>query len=216
MGITEYLNDLDGLLVECEGLHGHICPGQLLGVRMATLGCKLVGINDPRGADRKNLIVWIEIDRCVADAVGAVTGVRLGKRSLKFFDYGKVAATFLNVSERLSVRIVARDESRSLADVRYPDIVSKKERQMLTYREASAEELFKVERVRINLDELDMPGKPRKRISCEICHEGVNDGREILDALNRRVCHACAFGAYYQKLDDASDNISEREAIETL
>lgn len=198
MADASYLSDMDGLLAECDALHGHICPGQLLGVRMATLGCKLVGINDPRGADRKNLIVWIEIDRCVADAVGAVTGVRLGKRSLKYFDYGKVAATFLNISEKVSVRIVARDESRALADELHPGLVSKKERQMLTYREASAEELFKIEPVQINLDEMDMPGKPRKRVKCELCLEGINDGREVLDGLNRRICRPCAFGAYYR------------------
>ncbi len=197
MNDSNYLSDLDGLLRECEALHGHICPGQLLGVRMATLGCKLVGIDDPRGAERKKLIVCVEIDRCVADAIGAVTGVRLGKRSLKYFDYGKVAATFSNIQEERSVRIVARDESRALADKLHPGVSSKKERQMLTYRGASAEELFKIEPVRVDFKELDMPGKPLKRVTCELCLEGINDGREILDALNRRVCRACAFGAYY-------------------
>ena len=198
MDSLSYLSDLDGLLAECEALHGHICPGQLLGVRMATLGCKLVGIVDPRGADRKKLIVWVEIDRCVADAIGAVTGVRLGKRSLKYFDYGKVAATFSNLQEKRSVRIVARDDSRVLADELYPDVISKKERQMLTYMGASAEELFKIEAVQVDLKDLDMPGKPVRRVTCELCFEGINDGREMLDALNRRVCRACAFGAYYQ------------------
>jgi formylmethanofuran dehydrogenase subunit E len=195
---SNYLSDMDGLLAECEALHGHICPGQLLGVRMATLGCKLIGVNDPRGADRKKLIVWVEIDRCVADAIGAVTGVRLGKRSLKYFDYGKVAATFSNIDEKSSVRIVARDESRTLADELHPGVSSKKERQMLTYREALAEELFKVESVQLDVKALDMPGRPIKRVTCELCGEGINDGREILDALNRKVCRACAFGAYYQ------------------
>lgn len=200
MSEPNYLSDLDGLLTECEALHGHICPGQLLGVRMATLGCKLLGIDDPRGADRKKLLVWVEIDRCVADALGAVTGVRLGKRSLKYLDYGKVAATFSNIPEKRSVRIVARDESRNLADERYPDVVSKKERQMLTYREASAEELFKIESVQVDFKQLDMPGKPVRRVTCELCREGVNDGREIVDALNRRVCRSCAFGAYYHHI----------------
>jgi formylmethanofuran dehydrogenase subunit E len=141
----------------------------------------------------------VEIDRCVADALGAVTGVRLGKRSLKYFDYGKVAATFSNIQEKRSVRIVAKDESRVLADELYPGIVSKKERQMLTYREASAEQLFKIEWVRVDFTDLDMPGKPSKRLTCELCREGINDGREILDALNRRVCRPCAFGAYYEQ-----------------
>src|SRR5919107_1797332 len=135
------LESLDELLVECERLHGHICPGQLLGVRMALLGCRLIGIDDPRGADRKRLIVWVEIDRCMADAVSAVTGVRLGRRSLKYLDYGKVAATFLNLSDDSAVRILALDESRAAADSLYPQVESRKERQMLAYRELEDERL---------------------------------------------------------------------------
>src|SRR5215210_5298546 len=136
-----------------------MCAGQLLGARMALLGCRLVGVEDPRGADRKKLIVWVEIDRCMTDAVSAVTGVRLGKRSLKYFDYGKVAATFFNAETKEAVRVVALEESRALADARHPEIESKKERQFLTYREASEEELFKVERVAVNYGAMDAPGR---------------------------------------------------------
>lgn len=193
-----YLADLDGLIDECGKLHGHICPGQVLGVRMAVLGCHLTGIEDPRGVDRKKLIVWVEIDRCVTDAVSAVTGVRLGKRSLKYKDYGKVAATFLNLSEKSAFRIVAKEESRELADTLYPAIESKKERQLLTYREAAVSDLFKVESVRIELDDLEMPGRPRRRIICAQCGEGVNDGRELINSLNQKVCRSCAFGSYYK------------------
>src|SRR5215210_6750206 len=135
------MQTLDELLEECGRLHGHMCAGQLLGARMAVLGCRSVGVDDPRGADRKKLIVWVEIDRCMADAVGAVTGVRLGKRSLKYFDYGKVAATFLNTEMGEAVRIVALDGSRALADARYPHLENKRERQFKTYREASDAEL---------------------------------------------------------------------------
>ena len=189
---------LDELLEECERLHGHICPGQLLGVRMALHGCRLIGVEEPRGADRKKLLVWVEIDRCMADAVGAVTGVRLGRRSLKYLDYGKVAATFLNVSEGRAVRIVVLDEARTLADELFPRVESRKERQMLAYREVSEEKLFKVEPVRVNPREQDMPGRPRARVNCEMCGEGINDGREVYDGLGRTVCRPCAFGAYYQ------------------
>src|SRR5918997_3542870 len=167
------MQPLDELLEECGRLHGHMCAGQLLGVRMSQLGCRLIGVDDPRGADRKKLIVWVEIDRCMADAVGAVTGVRLGKRSLKYLDYGKVAATFLNILTGEAVRIVALDESRALADARYPEIESKKERQFRAYREASDEELFKVERVRVDYGEMDEPGRPRSRVVCARCGEGV-------------------------------------------
>ena len=199
MSQAAYLEDLEGLVAECGEMHGHICPGQLLGVRMAQLGCRLTGVADPRGADRKKLLVWVEIDRCVTDAICAVTGVRLGKRSLKYLDYGKVAATFLNLSKDLSVRIVARDESRELADALFPEIESKKERQMLTYRKALDVELFKIEWVHIQLNEFEMPGSPKRRLFCGICSEGINDGREVSDALGRKICRACAFGTYYRK-----------------
>jgi formylmethanofuran dehydrogenase subunit E len=194
------IGTLDELLEECARLHGHTCAGQLLGARMAVVGCREVGVCDPRGADRKKLIVWVEIDRCMADAVGAVTGVRLGKRSLKYFDYGKVAATFLNTETREAVRVVALEESRALADARHPEIESKKERQLKTYREAADEELFKVERVAVDYKGTDAPGRPLSRVRCARCGEGVNDGREVTSDEGVTLCRPCASGGYYRRL----------------
>jgi formylmethanofuran dehydrogenase subunit E len=193
---------LEELLEECARLHGHICPGQLLGVRMSLLGCRLTGVEDPLGADRKRLLVWVEIDRCMADAVSAVTGARLGRRSLKYADEGKVAATFLNTESGQAVRILALEESRGRAEELYPLVGSRKERQMRAYRELSDEELFKVERVSVRLKEMEMPGRTRARVVCAECGESVNDGREVCDGLGRRVCKACAFGSYYKVLAD--------------
>ena len=194
------MQSLDELLEECGRLHGHMCAGQLLGTRMAVLGCRLIDIDDPRGADRKKLIVWVEIDRCMADAVSAVTGVRLGKRSLKYLDYGKVAATFLNTETGQAVRVVALEESRQLADRRHPEIESKKERQFRTYREALDEELFKVERVGVQYGEMDAPGRPRSRVACARCGEGINDGREVAGPEGTTLCRPCAHGGYYARL----------------
>lgn len=194
------METLDELLEECGRLHGHMCAGQLLGARMAVLGCRAVGVEDPRGADRKKLIVWVEIDRCMADAVGAVTGARLGRRSLKYLDYGKVAATFLNTETGEAVRVVALEESRQLADARHPEVGSKKERQFLTYREAADEELFKAERVSVRYGELDAPGRPLSRVACARCGEGVNDGREVAGPSGEALCRPCAAGGYYQRL----------------
>src|SRR5205085_7079069 len=191
------MQTLDILLEECERQHGHICPGQVLGARMALLGCRLLDIAEPRGADRKRLIVWVEIDRCMADAVSAVTGVRLGRRSLKFFDYGKVAATFLHTETRQAVRILALDSARALADERYRELGDKKARQIRAYREARDEELFKVEQVEVRYSALDEPGRPRARVSCAKCGEGVNDGREVADAAGELLCQPCAHGGYY-------------------
>jgi formylmethanofuran dehydrogenase subunit E len=192
------LPSLDELLRECEALHGHICPGQVLGARMAVIGCSLLGLQDPRGSDRKKLIVWVEIDRCMTDALSAVTGVRLGRRSLKYLDYGKVAATFLNTETGRAVRLAALDSSRALAEERYASLQSKKERQMAAYREALEAELFKIENVKIALKEKDAPGRPRTRLTCSRCLEGVNDGREVSGVGGEVLCLPCAHGAYYE------------------
>ncbi|MGA9994976.1 MAG: FmdE family protein [Pyrinomonadaceae bacterium] len=199
------MESVDKLLDECGRLHGHLCAGQLLGVRMSLLGCRLIDIDDPRGADRKKLIVWVEIDRCMADAVCAVTGVRLGKRSLKFQDYGKVAATFLNIETGKAVRVVALDESREMANRRFPEIENKKERQLKAYREATDEELFKTECVTVSYGEMDAPGQPRSRVRCERCGEGVNDGREVRAQDGETLCRPCALGGYYKNL--RSENV---------
>lgn len=192
----DMLPPLPELLTECERQHGHICPGQVLGARMAVLGCELVNIRDPRGADRKKLIVWVEIDRCMTDAVAAVTGVRLGRRSLKYLDYGKVAATFLNTETGRAVRLVARESSRELAESRYGSLPTKKERQMRAYTEAEDGELFKVEFVAVKYDLNDQPGHPRRRVICENCGEGVNDARE-LHKQGRQLCRPCATNETY-------------------
>src|SRR5215208_1009659 len=196
------MESLDTLLKECELLHGHMCAGQLLGARMALLGCRLINVDDPRGADRKKLLVWVEIDRCMTDAISAVTRVRLGKRSLKYVDYGKVAATFLNTETKRAVRIVALESSRALADERFSDIRDKRERQFRTYSEASDDELFKTELVSIELSDFDLPGSPRSRVVCAVCEEGVNDGREVIDANGDAICRGCHNGSYYSKLDN--------------
>lgn len=196
------MESLEEILVECERLHGHMCAGQLLGARMALLGCRLVGLDDPRGVDRRKTIVWVEIDRCMADAVGAVTGVRLGKRTLKYVDYGKVAATFLNTETKNAVRVVARESSRALADERFSSIANKRERQFRAYSEATDEELFTIESVAIELGEMDLPGSPRSRVICAVCNEGVNDGREVIRADGTVVCRGCDRGSYYQKKDN--------------
>lgn len=192
------MESIDELLERCEQTHGHLCAGQLLGVRMALLACDRLGIDDPHGADRKKLMVWVEIDRCMTDAVGAVTGTRLGKRTLKFLDYGKVAATFLNVDTGNAVRVVARESARDLADRMHPEIESKKNRQMLTYREAFDDELFSTSAVEVTVSEMDLPGHPRSRVICQECGEGINDGRELNTVDQGVVCHSCAFGTYYQ------------------
>jgi formylmethanofuran dehydrogenase subunit E len=80
------MRSLEDFIREAEIAHGHLCAGQILGVRLALLGLAKLGIDDPRGKDRKRLVTFVEIDRCATDAIGVVTGCRLGKRALKFRD----------------------------------------------------------------------------------------------------------------------------------
>ena len=119
------MQTFDTLLREAEIAHGHLCAGQILGVRLAMLGCERLGISEPKGADRKRLVTFIEIDRCATDAIGVVTGCRLGKRAIKFRDWGKMAATFVDLSAPLTpqgdtpvykgVRIAALESSKQRA-----------------------------------------------------------------------------------------------------
>jgi formylmethanofuran dehydrogenase subunit E len=193
------MEPLDELLQRAEHSHGHMCAGQVLGVRMALLGCRAIGIEDPRGSDKKRLLVFVEIDRCAADAINTVTDCRLGKRTLKFHDYGKLAATFLNTKTGEAVRVVALDSSREAADCAFPEIENKYQRQLQAYKLLPDEELFKTERVRVEVPVQDQPGRPVSRVICEDCGEGVNDHREVTRD-GRTLCLSCAGGGYYQKI----------------
>ena len=190
-------SDFDFLLDESVKLHGHICPGQVLGVRMSMLGLWAVGISDPKGRDRKNLIVFVETDRCATDAVQSVTGCSLGRRTMKFMDYGKMAATFVNLASNQAIRIFARDESRALAKAYFPEIENKYQAQLEAYKIMSDEELFSVSQVRVRLRPEDMPGRPMRRVQCVLCGEQVQDGREQhRDGMT--LCSPCADGGYYE------------------
>jgi len=166
---------------------------------MAMLGLELLGIDDPKGKDRKRLITFVEIDRCMTDAIGVVTGCRLGKRALKFRDWGKVAATFVDLQNDRAVRIAARESSKALARQLHPEIESKNQQQMLAYREMTNDALFDVQWVKVQLPPEELPGYKGERIVCAKCGEGINFQREV-----RRdgevLCHACAEGSYYEPL----------------
>lgn len=189
------------LLREAEIAHGHLCAGQILGVRMAMLGCARLGITDPRGADRKRLVTFVEIDRCATDAIAVVTGCRLGKRALKFRDWGKMAATFVDVSTDRAIRIAARESSKDGARRMYPGLSNKNEQQMLAYRELPDAELFTEEWVRVPLDAREFPGYKGERVACAVCGEGINFDRWVLRD-GRKLCHGCADPErrYYQPL----------------
>jgi formylmethanofuran dehydrogenase subunit E len=185
---------------EARLAHGHICAGQILGLRLALHGLELLGIDDPRGKDRKRLVTYVEIDRCATDAITVVTGCRLGKRALKFHDFGKMAATFCDLAEDRAVRVVALESSKARARELYPDIDNKNEQQMRAYREMTAPELFAHQWVRVRIGPEDMPGyKSAAKLVCFECGEGINFERQVVRE-GRVLCRGCAGGRYYEVL----------------
>jgi formylmethanofuran dehydrogenase subunit E len=192
---------LDDYLREAEKAHGHLCAGQVLGVRLAMLGLEKLGIEDPRGnkEDRKRLVTFVEIDRCATDAIAVVTGCRLGKRALKFRDWGKMAATFVDVREGKAIRIAAKESSKALARSMHPEIESKNQQQMLAYREMAEDDLFTKQWVKVELPAEEFPGYKGERIVCAECGEGINFRREVLRE-GRVLCRACAGERYYEML----------------
>lgn len=192
------------LLQEAVAFHGHLCPGQVLGVRMAMAGCRALGIQEPKTM-AKGLVVFVEIDRCASDAIQAVTAVSLGKRTLKYLDYGKMAATFAMVTTGEAVRVVARDEARDLVGAYAPDVAEPREAQIAAYRVMPEPNLLRIEPVTVEPGWLD---RRRVRVSCQLCGEGVNYGREVVsDGIT--LCRACFAGGYYVPRADRARAILE-------
>ena len=204
---------LDELLHEAEVAHGHLCAGQVLGVRMAMLAMRELGVGDPRvrvlesgelNPDRKRLVTFVEIDRCATDAIGVVTGCRVGKRALKLRDFGKMAATFVDLYAKLKgdeykgLRVVALESSKGRAKELYPEL-EKNAQQMKAYREMPDDELFATRWVRVPLPASEFPGYKGERVVCAQCGEGVNFDR-FVEGDGVRVCLGCANGVYYRSL----------------
>ena len=191
------LLDLTAYEKLAEQAHGHLCAGQILGIRLALYGVRLLGLDDPAGADRKRLVTFVEIDRCVTDAMPVVTGCRLGKRALKFRDFGKVAATFCDLREDRAVRVAARESAKQRARELFPEIESKNQQQMSAYRIMREEELFEIQWVRVRIGPEDLPGYKAPRVVCSQCGEGINFKREVVRD-GRQLCRACAGEGYYE------------------
>jgi formylmethanofuran dehydrogenase subunit E len=207
--------ELDELLREAELAHGHLCAGQILGVRMAMLAMGRLGIQSPRkrtlpngelNPDRKRPVVFVEIDRCATDAIGVVTGARIGKRALKLRDWGKMAATFVDLDAKLApdiykgIRVVALEGSKQRARELYPEL-DKNEAQMRAYRELPDDELFSQHWVRVPLSPSEFPGYKGERLACARCGEGINFDR-FVERDGQRLCLACAdpSSLYYHPL----------------
>jgi formylmethanofuran dehydrogenase subunit E len=240
------MQTFEALLREAETAHGHLCAGQILGVRLAMFGCRRLGVDDPRGLvtpkDRKRLVTFIEIDRCATDAIAVVTGCRLGKRAIKFRDWGKMAATFVDLASPITpdssspltpqadtpiykaIRIAALESSRQRARDLYPQIEDKNQQQMLAYRELPDSDLFSEEWVAVPIHPREMPGYKSPRIACEQCGEGINYDRQARSLNNgnesgneKILCQACASpeARYYQPLTKEQLATNSKAGAET-
>ena len=193
------MKDFDTLLKNSAAAHGHLCPGQVVGVRMAMLGCKLIGLDEPTRIDQiKKLIVFVEMDRCTGDAVAYVTGVKLGRRSLKFLDYGIMAATFVNLETNSAFRVISTEDARDLATVYAAEIPEKYSQQLEAYKRMPDSVLFRVQKVRVDMSKYDLPGPTRKKVSCSRCGQAVRDNREVIQN-SHILCKPCAHGAYFSE-----------------
>ncbi len=197
MGVS--MQDFDTLLKNSAAAHGHLCPGQVVGVRMAMLGCRLIGLEEPTRIDQiKKLIVFVEMDRCTGDAVAFVTGVKLGRRSLKFKDYGIMAATFVNLETNTAFRVISTEEARDLAPLYAPEIPEKYSRQLKAYKRMPDSVLFRVQKVRVDMSQYDLPGPTRRKVTCSRCGQVVRDNREVVRN-GSVLCKPCAQGAYFSE-----------------
>ena len=195
------IENFDTLLQGSAKAHGHLCPGQVIGVRMAMLGCKLIELDDPDNMPQiKKIIVYVEIDRCATDAISYVTGVKLGRRSLKFIDNGIMAATFVNLETKKAFRILSTEESRDLAKkyaaINFPGIEDPQQQQLEAYKKMDIKDLFTIDEVVVDIPLCDMPGSTKFKAECQNCGIIVRDKREVIKN-NKILCRACAFGSYY-------------------
>lgn len=186
----------DSLLAQSVLLHGHLCAGQVIGVRMAMVGLRLLKLKDPKGCDRKKLYVFVEIDRCATDAIQSVTGCSLGKRTMRHIDFGIMAATFVHLDTFQAYRITAREESRDESKKYFPGIDDKYQRQLEAYKVMDENELFRIQKVIVRIPKENLPGKPLKRVKCDFCGDWVQDKRDQ-NSENKTVCRGCSTGKYY-------------------
>ena len=186
--MDEYLEQLE----KAREFHGEVCGGIAIGTKLAMYGLKLM--NMELNTRHKNLIVILEIDRCMADAIQAVTHATMGKRTLKQTYYGKFAATFYNMDTGEAIRV-------SDADANKKDKKQETKEEMIErFKKTPPEDLFKVEKVKIELNEGELPGKPHTSTFCSVCGEKITDGRHKVRS-GKPICISCADGSYYELID---------------
>jgi formylmethanofuran dehydrogenase subunit E len=199
------MHTLDLILAESAERHKHLCPRQVLGARMGLFAADLLGIGLP--CNDKRLLVISETDGCTVDGLIAATGCRVGSRTLRILDFGKVAATFTDTSTEETLRIVPRREARTIAVEHEPDARNDWEAMLLGYQVMSMSDLFTVQRVKLNMPLSELISQPGRKAICEICEEEIINGREVI---NKGVvlCIACSSEGYYHHCSADSPTVA--------
>jgi formylmethanofuran dehydrogenase subunit E len=179
------MRSLEEDLADARSYHGHLCHGMVMGVRMARYGCRMLGIDEPRS--NRDLVVYVEMDRCASDAVGVVAGVTLGRRRLKWVDYGKMAATFVDLGTGSAVRVAPRKEVPH---------AGREDDPLEFWNDWTDEDLFTCTPVVLEIPLQDLPGRPVRTVECALCGEKVQDYRDV-EVDGRVLCRSCAGGSYY-------------------
>ncbi len=195
------MRTLDEILIDSAKRHKHLCPRQVLGARMGLFAAELLGIELPR--NDKRLLVISETDGCAVDGLIAATGCRVGSRTLRILDFGKVAATFVDTHTEETIRIVPQREARTLAGEHVPNARNNWEAMLLGYQVMSASDLFIVQSVELDKPLAQIVSRPGMKAVCEVCGEEIINGREVLNN-GVVVCRACAGESYYHHCSAAS------------
>lgn len=188
---------LNEVLEQTIALHHHLCPRQVLGVRMGMLAAELLALDLPQSD--KRLYTFVETDGCFSDGVAVATGCTLGHRTMRLMDYGKVAATFVDTTTDRALRIWPHPQSRSRAVDLYPEESSHWRAQLEAYQDMPADELFQWNRVTPTVSMAELISRPGLRVNCTKCGEEILNAREVMID-GQPVCRACADTPYYQPL----------------
>jgi formylmethanofuran dehydrogenase subunit E len=199
MGLTQDIADitvprLHTLLEQTAALHNHLCPRQVLGVRMGMFAGNLLQLSLPQ--TDKRLYTFVETDGCFADGVSVAANCWLGRRTMRLMDYGKVAATFVDTETGNAIRIAPNPQARHLAGVCAPNERSRWHTMLEAYQIMPANDLLCWREVRLTVDMLAIISRPGVRVDCTMCGEEILNEREI-EVAGRIVCKACHEGAYY-------------------
>lgn len=195
---TGFSATLEALLNQSAAHHHHLCPRQVLGVRMGMYGATLLRLPYPQ--QNKRLFIFVETDGCFADGVAIATGCTLGHRTLRLIDFGKIAATFVDTLTEEAIRIYPSLDSRQQAGVLMPNARSRWHAQLAAYQMISDERLFETQHVHLALSMKALISRPRVRVNCSVCGEEIINEREIT-CHGIVLCRACAGESYYSVVD---------------